>query len=195
MGKHAQARFNTLIKEHKAFDEISRRASGISQECTEKIVLLDELTVLVDELSAKEASKTEAEKKKQESNIAAGAVVRDEAARRLKHDIESVSDGEKTKKKKKSDSYTDKTDALIEAMKDDSAREMESRMMQWNEEREERLIERAAEREERKLEREADRAEKKRERDEDREERLELAKLENERFLKLFQMFAEMKKA
>ncbi|ETV96720.1 hypothetical protein H310_10037 [Aphanomyces invadans] len=74
-GKKASSRFYQLIRVHKKFQESSKYLSGVEQDETGKIILLDELVQLFDEACVqRQAERTSSAAKAAEKEAAAGFV-------------------------------------------------------------------------------------------------------------------------
>ncbi|EQC26661.1 hypothetical protein SDRG_15499 [Saprolegnia diclina VS20] len=77
--KKIQNRFSALLEAHKAFNKGSAAKSGVDEDETEKIMLLDDLTQQYAEAKAKAAELIEEKKAKNNESETAGQLVRDRA--------------------------------------------------------------------------------------------------------------------
>ena len=76
-GKKAQGRFHILMKEHRSKSAASERASGASEEVTEKVVLLDNLRSQVDDKEEADAINVSALAEEAERVEESAAYIRD----------------------------------------------------------------------------------------------------------------------
>ncbi|CAK4608511.1 hypothetical protein LEN26_003705 [Aphanomyces euteiches] len=81
-GKKASQRFGLLVEAHRQYQSKSKYMSGCSQEETEKIQLLDELTALVDDQKAIKNEKNATNATEKEQKQSATALIRDQAMQR-----------------------------------------------------------------------------------------------------------------
>jgi hypothetical protein len=101
-GKKLANRFSTLLTKHKEFQASSKYQSGIEEEMTPKIVLLDELLQLHEDALARKSikSKSRSDEKANQANTA--NYIREKAKQRLgkRQADESVKTSETTPQKK-----------------------------------------------------------------------------------------------
>ncbi|RQM31369.1 hypothetical protein B5M09_007330 [Aphanomyces astaci] len=77
--KKANNRFNLLIDSHRKHNKDSERASGVSEEVSEKVLLLDDLLAVVDDAKDEEAKRVVSTQKANQHIENLGSIVRDEA--------------------------------------------------------------------------------------------------------------------
>ncbi|RHY13923.1 hypothetical protein DYB32_010890 [Aphanomyces invadans] len=81
--KKANNRFAALLDAHKKRNKEAEQASGVSEEVTEKVTLLDDLLAAFEDAKEEEAARAAETKKAMEANEQLGLVVRDEAMQSL----------------------------------------------------------------------------------------------------------------
>ncbi|ETV71278.1 hypothetical protein H257_13416 [Aphanomyces astaci] len=77
--KKANNRFNALIDSHRKHNKYSERASGVSEEVSEKVLLLDDLLAVFDDAKDEEAKRVVSTQKANQHIENLGSIVRDEA--------------------------------------------------------------------------------------------------------------------
>ncbi|RHY69707.1 hypothetical protein DYB34_008513, partial [Aphanomyces astaci] len=77
--KKANNRFNALIDSHRKHNKDSERASGVSEEVSEKVLLLDDLLAVFDDAKDEEAKRVVSTQKANQHIENLGSIVRDEA--------------------------------------------------------------------------------------------------------------------
>ncbi|ETV71865.1 hypothetical protein H257_12998 [Aphanomyces astaci] len=78
-GKKAQARFAILLRDHREDNRASMRASCVSEDVTEKAIMLDDIATQVDEAKNEEMRRASTEDSTAARSEGADALVRDEA--------------------------------------------------------------------------------------------------------------------
>ncbi|KAF0691136.1 Aste57867_17580 [Aphanomyces stellatus] len=139
--KKARHRFHTLIKNHRVAKKKSQAASGVSEEYTEKTILLDDLIAAYDDAVEEEQRRLEECQREAEKIDSMGAQIRDEAMQSLGKRKVRDTDGENSS----SGGSATKIVKMMELVQKDTTSEFEFRKFKYEEElkqrREDREIE------------------------------------------------------
>ncbi|KAF4148315.1 hypothetical protein GN958_ATG02492 [Phytophthora infestans] len=130
-GKTASGRFDKLVEAHRAAAEESAKASGVDEDESEKVILLDDLVAKLDDHAAKTAAAKETELRKREREEETSLVARRLAMESLK---ESGDDSTPVKKRKE----TELKDLLITLKEKELAERQEVRELDAERRRRER---------------------------------------------------------
>ncbi|EEY53157.1 uncharacterized protein PITG_06785 [Phytophthora infestans T30-4] len=130
-GKTASGRFDKLVEAHRAAAEESAKASGVDEDESEKVILLDDLVAKLDDHAAKTAAAKETELRKREREEETSLVARRLAMESLK---ESGDDSTPVKKRKE----TELKDLLITLKEKELAERQEVRELEAERRRRER---------------------------------------------------------
>jgi hypothetical protein len=165
-GKGCSSRFYALLDKHRSFNKESALLSGVSEEYSEKIQLLDDLLELHDDWIKQEVNRAEEEKIKKEEEKKKAEVIRKQAMTRMKH---NDAPDEETKPAKRQRNINQ----LMHFLQDDT----EITRYRIEKEMEVRLEEKKMELQYRKMERE-----------EDAKLQLQLREKESERFIEMMRI-------
>ena len=167
-GKTCQARFKKLLRAHELANKASQKKSGISEEATDEMMLLDDILADVNDLKDQKLKAKEEREKSEESKKAAGFIVREQAISRLKKRERSNEAADEGSPARPSKAARDQSTPLKQMMeKLDASRASMEAVLAANSKRTAELLEimktnqqiKGEEREERMKELEADREE------------------------------------
>ncbi|KAI9987756.1 hypothetical protein PInf_023800 [Phytophthora infestans] len=130
-GKSASGRFDKLVEAHRAVAEESAKASGVDEDESEKVILLDDLVAMLDDHAAKTAAANETGLRKRERGEETPLV-----ARRLAMESFKESGGDSTLVKKRKE--TELKDLLITLKDKELAERQEVRELEAERRRRER---------------------------------------------------------
>ncbi|TYZ53429.1 hypothetical protein PybrP1_000984 [[Pythium] brassicae (nom. inval.)] len=147
-GECTQARFNKLLDDHRRSNASAQRLSGVAEDYTEREVLLDDLSQLVEDQTQQARESIESQKERRDQALAVGETVWAEAVQRLRQ--QDREDEERPKK-------IGKLVHIIDLMWTKTDNEIEQRKAIWEAERSGRREEQERVRQSRLVELERDR--------------------------------------